>query len=253
MTNISNIKKKTYLIKQMKTLAGGCKFDEISANYAGRNGPEVSVSSVETNIKENESLRINGTVISNPPTNDIVWYQSNGNIVPNQFVVNSGANRRDLVINDINRNKSDNYTCTARLDLHPTVGDILQQTHSQSSTINVQYFDDIVMTTNKTKLKENDAVFIRCTVDSNPPASIKLFKDGDVELTTTNSNIYLISSTSCLDTGNYSCLATNPVYENQKTKSSELLVQYINSLHAEHTRMYLANCSIKEPLKKICI
>ncbi|ESO98021.1 hypothetical protein LOTGIDRAFT_174458 [Lottia gigantea] len=101
-------------------------------------GPEVSVSSVETNIKENENLRINCKVKSNPPTNDIVWYQSNGDIVPNQFVINSGANRRDLVINNINRSKSDNYTCTARLDLHPTVGEILPQTHSQSSTINVQ-------------------------------------------------------------------------------------------------------------------
>ncbi|ESO98100.1 hypothetical protein LOTGIDRAFT_174356 [Lottia gigantea] len=90
--------------------------------------------------------------------------------------------------------------------------------------ISPQDFDYIVIITNQTKLKENDAVFIRCTVDSNPPASIKWFKDGDVELPTTNSNIYFISSTSCLDTGNYSCLATNSVYANQKNKSLELLV-----------------------------
>ncbi|ESO98022.1 hypothetical protein LOTGIDRAFT_174459 [Lottia gigantea] len=76
-------------------------------------------------------------------------------------------------------------------------------------------FDDIVIITNQTKLKHNDPVFIRW------------FKDGDVELPTTNSNIYFISSTSCLDTGNYSCLATNPVYTNQKTKSLELLVHSV--------------------------
>ncbi|ESO99882.1 hypothetical protein LOTGIDRAFT_158038 [Lottia gigantea] len=194
-----------------------------------------------------ENLIINCTVKSNPPTNDIVWYQSNGDIVPNQFVVNSGANRRDLVINDINRSKSDNYTCTSRLDLHPTIGDILPQTHSQSYIINVHYFDDIVITTNQTKL--NDDVFIRCTVDSNPPASIKWFKDGDVELHTTNSNIYFISSTSCLDTGNYSCLATNPFYTNQKTKSSELFVHCSPRLDAREDHRLKVSGNIGETVE----
>ena len=88
---------------------------------------------------------------------------------------------------------------------------------------------NVTMTASKTTLTEGrDSLTLNCEVDSNPPATIKWFKNIETEdFEEVGSGTELvISPISRHNAGTYTCLATNIIGESPRTQRDSLSRQY---------------------------
>ncbi|XP_050391150.2 LOW QUALITY PROTEIN: hemicentin-1 [Patella vulgata] len=175
-------------------------------------GPIVYLSSESVVIEESNSLTVTCTVDSNP-VSTIKWYGPDGRVV---------SNNKDLVINNINRNQSGVYNCTAITVLQPTNGNQLIKTDSKTVQVDVRYLDPVIIQSDKTDVDEGQSFNLSCSTNSNPIANMTWSTpDSSTKELTTNSINYYKATSDCLDTGIYTCTAVNSHIQTTVTNLSQ--------------------------------
>ncbi|XP_052803972.1 hemicentin-1-like isoform X2 [Mya arenaria] len=121
-------------------------------------------------------------------------------------------------ISSVQKSDAGLYTCTATNRMTPTGFPNRNGSHSGTMHLNVQYkslvsdfhVTEYIATVNVTKSEFSNATF-NCTVDSNPPSTINIRKDGKIRRSVDNSKqlAYTIANLTCWDAGRYTCDGSN--------------------------------------------
>ncbi|WAR06452.1 SYG2-like protein [Mya arenaria] len=123
-------------------------------------------------------------------------------------------NSQFLSLTTVNKSDDDYYICTATNQLTPT--GLSTQTGTQSGTMHLNssvaefHVSGYNNSASVTQMEKISTLFT-CTVDSNPPSTIKILKDGEIRRFANNSNQleYTIANPTCMDAGLYTCDASN--------------------------------------------
>ncbi|XP_055958690.1 hemicentin-1 isoform X1 [Patella vulgata] len=194
-------------------------------------GPMVTVSVDSVAKTENDDLQLICTVESNPPPTTFKWYKPDGSSV------DVSSNRR-LDISNITRNQGGIYRCEATTTLVPTNGSPITRSHNKTIDVTVLYLDPVTLIPTGDKLIVNEGypTSFTCSADSNPVALITWYS-GTTQISSTQSNIdtFTIQQPSCLDTGDYTCHATNTEIPNVQYNQS--LKVFINCSPRQDTRV----------------
>ncbi|XP_055958693.1 hemicentin-2 isoform X4 [Patella vulgata] len=195
-------------------------------------GPMVTVSVDSVTKTENDDLQLICTVESNPSLTTFKWYKPDGSSVD---VTPNGR----LDITRITRNQGGIYRCEASTNLLPTNGRSITRSHNKTIDVTVLYFDPITLipTGDKLTVNEGDSTNITCSTNSDPVALVTWYSGTtNISSKRTNSNTFTIQEPTCLDTGDYTCHATNTEIPN---------VQYNQSLKV------FINCSPRQDARVI--
>ncbi|XP_052803978.1 contactin-5-like isoform X2 [Mya arenaria] len=168
----------------------------------------------------------------NPSQTSFVWTRS---------VDNKQWNSRFVNISSVQRSDDGIYTCTATNRMTPSGSNEQIGKHNGTLHLNVLYESfvssftiagnsgtDIV-----TKSEFSKATLI-CTVDSNPPASINIRKDGKTRRSVDNSKLleYTVENLTCWDAGLYKCNSSN---------------KYNNAIPSKKDLKLFVRCSPRRP------
>ncbi|XP_052806385.1 hemicentin-1-like [Mya arenaria] len=156
----------------------------------------------------------------NPSQTSFVWTRS---------IDSMQWNSQFFSISFVQKSDDGMYTCTATNQLTPTGSPGQTGNHSGTMHLNVQYKSRITefrVTGNRheahvTETEKNITTFT-CMVDSNPPSTINIKKDGDLRRSVNHATQleYNIANLSCTDAGVYTCDASNQF--NDKTSAMDL-------------------------------
>ncbi|XP_055958688.1 hemicentin-1-like [Patella vulgata] len=194
-------------------------------------GPMVNVSVYSVTKTENDDLQLICTVESNPSPSTFKWYKPDGNSV------NVSPNRR-LDISRITRNQGGIYRCEATTTLVPNNGSPITRSHNKTIDVTVLYLDPVTLipTGDKLTINEGDSTNITCSTNSSPVALITWYK-GTIQISSKQTIIdtFTIQQSTCLDTGDYTCHATNT--EIPRVQYNQTLNVFINCSPRQDTRV----------------
>ncbi|XP_052805554.1 hemicentin-1-like isoform X2 [Mya arenaria] len=138
-------------------------------------------------------------------------------------------NSQFFSIASVQKLDDDMYTCTAT-----PAGSPAQTGNSGTMHLNVQYKSSVTqfhVTGNRNEANvtqtEKSSTTFTCMVDSNPPSTIKIKKDGELRRSVNHSTQleYTIENLSCTDAGLYTCDASNQFnFKKHSTKDLHMLV-----------------------------
>ncbi|WAR05145.1 CNTN5-like protein [Mya arenaria] len=154
----------------------------------------------------------------NPSQTSFVWTRS---------IDSMQWNSQFFSISFVQKSDDGMYTCTATNQLTPTGSPGQTGNHSGTMHLNVQcIITEFRVTGNRheahvTETEKNITTFT-CMVDSNPPSTINIKKDGDLRRSVNHATQleYNIANLSCTDAGVYTCDASNQF--NDKTSAMDL-------------------------------
>ncbi|XP_052804452.1 hemicentin-1-like isoform X2 [Mya arenaria] len=148
-------------------------------------------------------------ILGNPSQTSIVWTRS---IDSRQWY------RQFLNITSVQKSDDGMYTCTATNQMTPTGSPTQTGRHSGTMHLNVQYKSSVTEfrvtgsrhEANVTQTEKISTTFT-CMVDSNPPSTINIKKDGELRKSVDHSKQleYTITYLSCTDAGLYTCDGSN--------------------------------------------
>lgn len=161
-------------------------------------------------VAEGSSLNISCKVrSSNPNITDVVWTRD-----ANDWE----KHLNPLILWNISRNDSMNYTCTMKNKMIPTIGKEEEGQDNESFHLNVWYKATVMNFLvqgheyeNPVVSNETTTVRFYCDIDSNPGSITKIISPNGTELWSACSNNVSYSHvlSSCLDRGNYTCSGIN--------------------------------------------
>ncbi|XP_052806384.1 hemicentin-1-like [Mya arenaria] len=172
-------------------------------------GPKVKLPE-NYNISEGSVVNFSCSFIpGNPSDTFFIWTRS---IDSRQW------NSQFFNIASVQKSDDGMYTCTATNQMTPTGSPGQTGNHSGTMHLNVQYKSSVtdfhvtrnIHEANITQTEKNSTT-LSCTVDSNPPSTMKIKKDGELRKSVDYSKQldYTITNLSCTDAGLYTCDASN--------------------------------------------
>ncbi|WAR05046.1 CONT-like protein, partial [Mya arenaria] len=168
-------------------------------------GPKVQLPQTD-DVLEGSVVNYSCSIISgNPSQTFFIWTRS---FDSRQW------NSQIFSITSVQKSDDGMYTCTASNLMTPTGSTGQTGNHSGSMHLNVHVTEFRVTgnrhEANVTETEKNSTTFT-CMVDSNPPSTIKIKKDGELRRSVIHSTQleYTIAKLSCTDAGLYTCDASN--------------------------------------------
>ncbi|XP_052803399.1 hemicentin-1-like isoform X2 [Mya arenaria] len=172
-------------------------------------GPKVQLPQIY-DILEGSAVNYSCSVISgNPSQTFFIWTRS---FDSRQW------NSQIFSITSVQKSDDGMYTCTASNHMTPTGSPGQTGNHSGTMHLNVQYKSSVTefrVTGNRheANVTETDkgSTTFTCMVDSNPPSTIKIKKDGELRKSVDHSKEleYTIANLACTDAGLYTCGGSN--------------------------------------------
>ncbi|XP_046329113.2 hemicentin-2-like [Haliotis rufescens] len=182
-------------------------------------GPTIVGLPLIRKVKERTRLRIDCstyTTLGNPSTTSYGWTYG-GSTVSTWAILRTRS---------IRRSQAGLYTCTASNTLTPSGTSQQQGRTSAQVNVDVQYIDTPRLTFEEYEVQENDTVTLSCNVSSNPIVIMTVRRPtrGTVLVAKrVNSLSHTIQRARCLDTGTYTCSATNTAGYHIATKKLNVL------------------------------
>ncbi|XP_070550551.1 B-cell receptor CD22-like [Ptychodera flava] len=176
--------------------------------------PDVNIESEASKIKEGETAKLTCRIESNPEATVHNWTKDG-------VIVSTGLN---LTIGNARRLDSGLYECIAVNTFYDgTTGVAYYRTE-----LSVQYFPNVTVDEKLVKIKEGGNATLKCEIDSNPEVTFHNWtKDGAVLSTYLT---HTIGNVNRLDSGLYTCIAGNTLYDGTtgiSNSTAELSVEYL--------------------------
>ncbi|WAR06244.1 HMCN1-like protein [Mya arenaria] len=135
-------------------------------------------------------------------------------------------------ISSVQKSDAGLYTCTATNRMTPTG---FPNRNGNKSLVSDFHVTEYIATVNVTKSEFSNATF-NCTVDSNPPSTINIRKDGKIRRSVDNSKqlAYTIANLTCWDAGRYTCDGSTP----RRSPDLDITLNFTAELHKNATLQY---------------